>query len=140
MYFSLWLVYLFSAEIINYEAYVFMGEQRWSFSLLLQWRRKKVKIHPFFILLVFQYFPFPPKRQYNKHQPISHKKGFINYVFCRNWAIRNPAWNRPYTYSLVNKEVDRAGPLITDPPPTSSTTLSRKETCDGLRPYYTMYR
>ena len=140
MYFSLCLVYLVSAEIVNYEAYVFYVRTKMEFLFIASMEKKKVKIHPFLILLVFQYFPFPPKRQYNKHQPIFHKKGLINYVFCRKWAIRNPAWNRPYTYSLVNKQVDRAGPLILDPPPTSFTTLSRKETCDGLRPYYTMYR
>ena len=32
-------------------------------------------------------------------------KGFINYVFCRNWAIRNPAVTRLDSSSLVNKQV-----------------------------------
>ena len=32
-------------------------------------------------------------------------KGFINDVFCRNWAVRNPAGTRPDSSSLVNKQV-----------------------------------
>ena len=32
-------------------------------------------------------------------------KGFINYVFCRNWAVRNPAGTRLDSSSLVNKQV-----------------------------------
>ena len=31
-------------------------------------------------------------------------KGFINYVFCRNWAVRNHAGTR-LDSSLVNKQV-----------------------------------
>ena len=34
------------------------------------------------------------------------KKNFINYAFCRNWAVRNPAGARLDSSSLVNKEVD----------------------------------
>ena len=33
-----------------------------------------------------------------------HNKGFINYVFCRNWAVRNPAGTR-LDSSLVTKQV-----------------------------------
>ena len=33
-----------------------------------------------------------------------HNKGFINYVFCRNWAVRSPAGTR-LDSSLVNKQV-----------------------------------
>ena len=33
-------------------------------------------------------------------------KGFINYIFCRNWAVRNPAGTRLDSSSLVNKQVD----------------------------------
>ena len=32
-------------------------------------------------------------------------KGFISYVFCRNWAVRNPAGTRLDSSSLVNKQV-----------------------------------
>ena len=48
-----------------------------------------------------------------KHQPISPQtnKGFINYVFCRNWAVRNPAGNRLDSSSLVNKQVAFAAGL-----------------------------
>ena len=36
-----------------YEAFVLMGELRWSFPLLLQWRKRKVKTSPIVILLAF---------------------------------------------------------------------------------------
>ena len=40
-----------------------------------------------------------------------HNKGFINYVFCRNWAVRNPAGTR-LDSSLVNKQVAFTGAFI----------------------------
>ena len=41
-----------------------------------------------------------------KSSLVSHQnKGFINYVFCRNWAVRNPAGTRLDSSSLVNKQV-----------------------------------
>jgi hypothetical protein len=52
-----------SAEKIIYEAFVLIGELRWSFSSLLQWRRKKVKTSPCIILLAFHDFIFPLGRQ-----------------------------------------------------------------------------
>ena len=73
---------------------------------MLAWRKGKVEASPFVILLAVQYFPFPPGRQ--KRQAPSNfpkKKGFINYVFCRNWAVRNPAGTRLDSSSLVNKQV-----------------------------------
>ena len=39
------------------------------------------------------------------------KKGFINYVFCRNWAVRNPAGTR-LDSSLVNKQVGGGGATV----------------------------
>ena len=33
------------------------------------------------------------------------KEGFINYVFCRNWAVGNPAGTRLDSSSLVDKQV-----------------------------------
>ena len=36
----------------------------------------------------------------------NHNKGFIYYVFCRNWAFRNPA-GTTLDSSLVNKKVDQ---------------------------------
>ena len=33
-------------------------------------------------------------------------KGFINYVFCRNWAVRDPTGTRLDSSSLVNKQVE----------------------------------
>ena len=33
-------------------------------------------------------------------------KGFINNIFCRNWAVRNPSGTRLNSSSLVNKQVD----------------------------------
>ena len=87
-----------------------MGKLIWSFSSLLQWRKRKVKAGPFFIFLVFQYFPFPPGRllrQAPSNFPPKNK-GFINYVFCRNWAVRTPARTRLDSSSLVNKQFDVA--------------------------------
>jgi hypothetical protein len=43
---------------------------------------------------------FPPKNKY-----------FINYVFCRNWAVRNTAGTRLDSSSLVNKQVGWTGKL-----------------------------
>ena len=36
----------------------------------------------------------------------SKNKGFINYVFCRNWAVRNRTGTMLDSSSLVNKQVD----------------------------------
>ena len=36
-------------------------------------------------------FPFLHAINADKHH---HNKGFINYVFCRKWAVRNPAGTR----------------------------------------------
>ena len=49
---------------------------------------------------------FPPRKQWSEASPnFPHQnKGFINYVFCRNWAVRNPAGTR-LDSSLVNKQV-----------------------------------
>ena len=53
----------------------------------------------FFILSASRYFPFPP----GKHcialllalpNASNQNKGFLNYVFCRSWAVRNPAGTR----------------------------------------------
>ena len=73
-----------------------MGELRWGFSALLAWWKGKVEKSPFFILSVLKplyTFPFLQKI-----------KGFINYVFCRNWAVRNPAGTRLDSLALlINK-------------------------------------
>ena len=39
------------------------------------------------------------------HQFSHHNKFFMNYVFFRKWAVRNPAGTR-LDSSLVNKQVD----------------------------------
>ena len=77
------------------------------FLFIASMESKKVKASPFRILLVFQYFPFLQEGSKDKHHPISPQKnkGFINYVFCRNWAVRNPAGTRLDSSSLVNKQV-----------------------------------
>ena len=36
---------------------------------------------------------------------LQSKKGFINYISCRNWAVRNPAETRLDSSSLVNKKL-----------------------------------
>ena len=54
--------------------------------------------------LVFTFFPTPLK-QWETPCLFSHQnKGFINDVFCRNWAVRNPAGTRLDSSSLVNKQ------------------------------------
>ena len=39
---------------------------------------------------------FPPENQRREAPPYfpDQNKGFIKYVFCRNWAVRNPAGTR----------------------------------------------
>ena len=45
-------------------------------------------------LLVFP-FPFYIKVMHVNNNYYNHdNKGFINYVFCRKWAVRNPAGTR----------------------------------------------
>ena len=49
----------------------------------------------------------PPGKQWSEPSPNSppQNKGFINHVFCRNWAVRKPAGTR-LDSSLVNKQVE----------------------------------
>ena len=86
---------------------VLMGELNMEFLFIASMKKRKVKASPFVILLAFQYFPIPPGRQEREAPPNFPKKnkGFINYVFCRNWAVRNPAGTRLDSSSLVNKQV-----------------------------------
>ena len=78
-----------SAENIIYEDFVLIGDLRWNFSALLQWRKKKVETSEFFILSALWYFPFPSAKHWIEALPNSsnQNKGFQNYVFCRNWAV-----------------------------------------------------
>ena len=89
-----------------YEVFVLMGELSCSFSWLLQCRKRKVKTSLFVIILAFQASIFLKESSKEKHHPISPQKnkGFIN-VFCRKWAVRNPAGTRLDSSSLVNKQV-----------------------------------
>ena len=51
-------------------------------------------------------FPFLSASNAEKPTYYSHhNKGFINYLFCRNWAVRNPSGTRLDSSSLVNKQV-----------------------------------
>ena len=54
---------------------------------------KKLETTPFFMLPASQYIPFPPGKQSREAPTDSphQNKDFINYVFCRNWAVRKPA-------------------------------------------------
>ena len=54
----------------------------------------------------FLHSSFSPRKQCRALPPqfSHHDKGFINYVFCRNLAVRNPAGTR-LDSSLVNKQV-----------------------------------
>ena len=52
-----------SAENVIYEVFVLMGELTKLKFLFFASMEKKVKTNLLFILLAFQYFPFPPGRQ-----------------------------------------------------------------------------
>ena len=61
------------------------------------------------------HIPFPPGKQWSEASPnFPHQnKGFINYFFCRNLAVRNPAGTR-LDSSLAIKQVG-AVPVCTAP-------------------------
>ena len=65
-----------------------------------------MKTSPFVILPAFQCFPIPPGRQEREASTnfLPKNKGFINNVFCRKWAVRNPAGTRLDSSRLVNKK------------------------------------
>ena len=95
-----------SAECIIYEASVLMGELICSFFSLLQ-REEKSKdmsiCHPSSFLIL----PLSSRKALKEapsHFPRKNK-GFINFVFCINWAERNPFGTRLDFSSLVNKQV-----------------------------------
>ena len=76
---------------------------------MLAQRKGRVEICLFFILLSFLNYSLSYRKaikRSTKYFPI--KKGFINYVFCRNWAVGNPAGTR-LDSSLVNKQVGPKG-------------------------------
>ena len=60
-------------------------------------------------------FPIIPLSSRNALKRSTPKnKGFINYVFCRNWVVRSPAGTRLDSSSLVKKitqSVDIQSPL-----------------------------
>ena len=74
----------------------FDGRTKVKFSELPQWRKRKVELSSFFIISALWYIPF---RHWIKALPNSsnQNKGFLNYVFCINWAVRNPAGTRLYS-------------------------------------------
>ena len=57
------------------------------------------------------------------------KKGFITYVFGRNWAVRNPVATRLDSSSLVNKQAAR-----------SSQFYLLKELNQGCPVYFKIYQ
>ena len=63
------------------------------------------------------HFYFSPLNQWRETpSQFSHQnKGFINYVSCRNWAVRNPAGTRLDSSSLVNKQVGGRATLAGHP-------------------------
>ena len=69
--------------------------------------KRKKKTSPFVILLAFQYFSFPLARQFREAPPNfpPKNKDVVNYVFCRNWTVKNPAGTRLDSSSLVNEQV-----------------------------------
>ena len=59
-------------------------------------KKRREETSPFFILSASWYFPFPSWKHWTEALPNSpnQNKDFLNYVFCRNWAVRNPAGTR----------------------------------------------
>ena len=73
-----------------------MEEMRWYFSALTACRKgksgDKLVLHNSKTLCTFPFLQEIMQRTtaYFPHQ----NKCFINYVFCWNWAVKNPAWTR----------------------------------------------
>ena len=106
---------LVSAENVIYEPFVLMGELRWSFLSLLQWRRKESEDKSIHHHFSFSILPLSSRKTV-KEAPANLPqkiKCFINYVICRNWAVRSPAGTRLDSSSLVNKQVAQPLPLST---------------------------
>ena len=90
-----------SAENVIHDAFVVMGELH----CIHEGKEKQRQDHSSSSQASL-HITFPPGKQWSEASPnFPHQnKGFINYVFCRNWAVRNPAATR-LDSSLVNKQV-----------------------------------
>ena len=95
-----------SAENIIYQTF-FLSEKLAgaSFTAFLEERGKYRKARRTMNGLVFTFFFSVEAMKRNSILVIHQNKGFINYIFCRNWGVRNPAGTRLDTSSLVNKQV-----------------------------------
>ena len=85
-----------------------MGELRWSFFFIASIKKKKSEGKFICHSSSFSIFPLSSRKdRKDKHHPIfpHQNKGLINYVFCRNWPVRNPAGTRQDSSRLVNKQV-----------------------------------
>ena len=113
-----------------------MGETGWCFTPLLSWRKGNDEEW------TCLHCSFPHWMQCREMPPqfSHHNKGFINYVFCRNWAVRNPAGTR-LDSSLVNKQVEYSlVPLLHCPTsPLSYCHLSHLSLCPIVtRPFVSL--
>ena len=82
-----------------------MGELRWSLSSLLQWRRKKWRQVHSSSFYFFNTSPFLQEHSKRSTSQFPTKEGFTNWVFFRNWAVKNPEGTMLDSSRLVNKQV-----------------------------------
>ena len=88
---------------VLYEAFVLMGEKGGASLHCLPWGKGMFREACEAEEWTWHHLSFLPckKCRETQHMLSDHDKGFINYVFCINWAVRNPAGDS----SLVNKQV-----------------------------------
>ena len=85
-------------------SFCFDGRTKMDFLFMASMEKKKS--HPSSFPMLHLSSRKAQKRSISKSPPPKKKiKGFINYVYCRNCAVRNPAGTRLDSCSLVNKQV-----------------------------------
>ena len=98
-----------------------MWEISWCFFYCLPWGKGKYwKARRMTNGLVLTCFLVHWSNEEKLHLSSPIKKIFINYIFCRNWAVRNPAGTRLDSSSLVNKQV---GPSRVSDSPVSGENI-----------------
>ena len=112
-----------------------MGELRWGFCHCFNVGEKhedKSIFHPscFSILLLSS------RNAVKEARANFPQKSFINYVFCRNWDVRNSAGTRLDSLSLVNKSVLQQGVKTK----TFKTTISITKQCFLKHPVFLKYK
>ena len=121
-YFSLSLLYKGFADltfykILNFILFLSCPDERtkMKFLFIALMEKKKSENKSISNLSSFPILPVSSrkavKRSTSQFSP--KNKSFINYVFCRNWAVRNSAGTRLDSFILVNKHVTLGGLLVT---------------------------